>query len=142
MDYQNLYSNLFAELVEQHGKLDDETLTSIIGFSAGGPVSLAKKEKENLFVTCELATYEDQVKSSEGLRYEFLNRGTRSAAWCQAVFTSLGAMSMDTEFGDGHSIDISAISPEDQHISQVELKLFSRSSYEGVDYGVYEVIPS
>ncbi|MGF1679559.1 MAG: hypothetical protein ACFCUX_10255, partial [Candidatus Methylacidiphilales bacterium] len=90
----------------------------------------------------ELAAYEEQVKSSEGLKYEFLSRGTRSAAWCQAVFTSLGAMSMDTEFGDGHSIDISTISPEEQHTSQVQLKLFSRSFYKGADYGIYEVIPS
>lgn len=142
MDYQKLYSNLFAEAVKQHGKLDEETLNSIVGFSGGGPVSLSKIEEKNLFVTCELAAYEEQVKSSEGLKYELLSRGNRSAEWCHAVFTSLGAMSMDTELGDGHSIDISAISPEEEYASRVELKLFSRSSYEGVDYGVYEVIPS
>ncbi len=141
MNHQKLYSKLFAELAEKYGKFDDETLTSIVGFSAGGPVSLAQREENDLFVTCELAVYEEQVRSSEGLRYEFLSRGGRSVEWCQAVFTSLGAMSMDAELGDGHFIDISAISPTDQHTPQVKLKLFSRSFHEGIDYGIYEVIP-
>lgn len=59
----------------QYGAFDTETLTAVIGFSAGGPVSLFKKEEKRLYATCELAVYPEQVESSEGLKYEFFSEG-------------------------------------------------------------------
>ena len=69
MDYEKFYNELFAPLEEKYGELDEDTITSIVGFSAGGPVSLSKIENKKLFVTCELAAYPEQRVSSEGLKF-------------------------------------------------------------------------
>lgn len=142
MDYNDLYSALFRELELQYGPLDAETITSIIGFSAGGPVSLAKHDSNKIFVTCELAVYPEQNLSSEALNFELLSIGDFSEDWCRSVFTALGALSMDAVLGDNHTIDISAVVEPDEPIKQVSLKLFSRTKYSGKNYGLYQVVPS
>jgi hypothetical protein len=43
MAYERDYSNLFQALEDAFGKLDTDTITAIIGFSAGGPVSMCKR---------------------------------------------------------------------------------------------------
>jgi hypothetical protein len=40
MDYAHHYSRLFEQLEDQYGKLDADTITWVIGFSAGGPISM------------------------------------------------------------------------------------------------------
>ena len=140
-NYQEFYSLLFGGLVEVHGPLDSETVTSIVGFSVGGPVSLAKSESQNIVATCELAAYPEQVVSSEGLNYELLSIGHFELDWCRSVFTALGALGMEAELGDGHTIDISGIIEKGDRNTEVLLRLFSQMSYGGKNYGVYQVLP-
>jgi len=40
MNYKRFYEELFREVEARFGDLDEATLTAIVGFSAGGPVSL------------------------------------------------------------------------------------------------------
>jgi len=139
MNYRELYAVLFRQLEATYGPLDRETITSVVGFAAGGPVSLSKKKTENLFVTCELAAYPEQKLSSEALNYEFFSVGTFSEDWCRSVFTALGSLSMNAVLGDEHTVDISGVVGSDDAVKRVRLKLFSRSTYDGKDYGVYQI---
>jgi len=68
MNYEQHYSNLFEQLEDAYGKLDTYTITPIIGFSAGGPVSMCERKAARLFVTCELSVYKEQLISTDGLR--------------------------------------------------------------------------
>jgi hypothetical protein len=135
------YQTLFQELERKHGRLDDDTLTSIIGFSAGGPVSLSKLEKKNIFVTCELSLYADQKMSSDGLKFELLSLGAFDEDTCRTLFTALGNLSMNATLGHGHTIDVEAIVPSGEP-SQVKLKLFSVSTIGNEKFGVYQVLPA
>ena len=65
------YDALFAPLVERHGPLDAATLTAIVGFDAGGPISLCtigrdRRARLITYVTCELAVRPEQVESGFG----------------------------------------------------------------------------
>ncbi len=142
MDYEKFYTELFKDIERKYGSFDEDTLTSIIGFSGGGPVSLSKKAENDLYATCELAVYPEQYKSSENLNYELFSVGNFTADWCQSVFTALGNLSMGTELGDGHTIDISGVVEPDDPVTEIKLKLFSKTKYKGKDYGLYEVLPS
>jgi hypothetical protein len=73
------YQALFASLVAAYGPLDAETITGVIGFSAGGPVSLCTIETRGVIVTCELSVYPEQRTSAEGLKYEFLSLGAEGS---------------------------------------------------------------
>jgi len=141
MEYGNFYLVLFQELEAKYGPLDAETISSIVGFSAGGPVSLSKKGAKRLFVTCELAAYQEQKKSSEGINYELLSIGDFSEEWCKNVFTALGNLSMNAVLGDNHTIDVSGVVEPGDTVKQVRLTLFSRTKHKGKDYGIYRVVP-
>ena len=39
MAYEQHYLNLFEQLEDAYGKLDTDTITAIVGFSAGGSVN-------------------------------------------------------------------------------------------------------
>jgi hypothetical protein len=142
MNYQEFYSKLFKGLEEKYGSLDEDTLTSIVGFSGGGPVSLSTIENKKLYVTCELAVYPEQQKSSEKINYELMSVGDFTADWCRSVFTALGNLSMNAKLGSGHRIDISGLVEESDPIKEIKLKLFSKIEYEDKYYGVYQVLPS
>ena len=88
MSYEEHYKSLFANLEKEHGQLDEETLTSIIGFSGGGPVSLCTKQEKSVFVSCELSAYQEQKLSSEGLRYEFLSFSGLCETEARSLFTA------------------------------------------------------
>lgn len=140
MNYEAFYKELFAPLEKKFGVLDDETITSIIGFSAGGPVSLSKNQARKLYVTCELAAYPEQKLSAEGLRFELFSVGTFSDEWCRTVFSALGNLSFDAELGDQHTIRISGLVDGPESPDMVKLQLFSQTTIEGKRYGLYEVV--
>lgn len=134
------YEALFASLLERLGALSPGTLTAVIGFSAGGPVSMVQVAGQHAFVTCELSLYPEQIPSSEGERYELLCRMPLSSRQTQDLLTGLGALSMEAELGDGHTIDVSAFEVEPS-LAVVRLSHFSSTFVNGERYGVYEVIP-
>lgn len=140
MNYKEFYAGLFEQIVSEYGELDPETLTAIIGFSAGGPVSLNKISSKNLFVTCELALYPEQKLSTENLRYELMATEFSDAKWCQSVFTALGNLSFNAALGDKHTIDISGISEGGPKL--IRLSLFSKRVIDGETYGIYKVLPA
>jgi len=139
MDYEKFYSMLFKDLVDRFGPLDRESIVSIIGFSAGGPVNISKIDSKKIYVTCELADYKEQVKSSENLNYEFLAVEKFDSDWCRTVFTALAALGMEAELGDGHTVDISGVVEDDDPVKVVSLSLFSSIVYHGKKYGIYQV---
>jgi hypothetical protein len=133
------YQALFAPLEAKYGPLDGQTRTAIVGFNAGGPVSLCTIERNQVSVTCELSLYPEQKPSTEGLRFELLSLGCFDLDTAQDLFTSLGALSMDEPLGDGHTVDVSAVSDAIQ--GPVRLWLFSRTTIGDRQYGIYEVRP-
>lgn len=139
--YQAHYDALFAAVEAEHGKLDEETLTSIIGFDGGGPVSLSRIANRKLYVTCELSVYPEQVESIEGFNYELLLRDWLDEAAAQALLTELGDLSMRAQLGDGHTIDVSGIVPAG-FPGIVRLQEYCRAFIGGRSYGVYEVSPA
>jgi len=74
MAHEQHYSNLFEQLEDAYGKLDTYTITAIVGFSAGGPVSMCERKAARLFVTCELSVYEEQLTSTDGLKFELVSK--------------------------------------------------------------------
>ncbi len=133
------YEALFASVIARLGVLSPSTLTAVIGFSAGGPVSMVQVEGAQAFVTCELSMYPEQIPSSEGERYELLCRMPLSELQTQDLLTGLGALSMEVELGDGHTIDVSAFEVEPS-LAVVKLSHFSSTVVNGERYGIYEVV--
>jgi hypothetical protein len=135
------YEALFASVVERLGVLSPNTFTAVIGFSAGGPVSMVQVQGQHAFVTCELSMYPEQIPSSEGERYELLCRIPLSDRQTQVLLTGLGALSMEAELGEGHTIDVSAFEVEPS-LAVVKLSHFSSAVVNGKRCGIYEVLLS
>lgn len=131
------YAALFAEIANDFGAVDETTVTGIIGFSAGGPVSMSRVGSGERYVTCELSLYPEQVESSEGLKFELLALIDLEQAACQRLLTALGALSMTETLGDLHTIDVSQVV---ENVSSVQLHLQSRCEISGRAYGVYRVV--
>lgn len=136
--YQAHYDQLFGPLETEHGKLDESTLTSIVGFDAGGPVSLSCIASRDLYVTCELSVSPDQVPSAEGFNFELLVRGWLGEAAARDLLTALGDLSLRAQLGEGHTVDVSGVLPAGQP-QRVCLREYSRALIGGRDYGIYEV---
>ena len=140
MDYQRHYAKLFEALEREYGEFDPLTISAIIGFSAGGPVSLRATNVARLFVTCELSCYEEQRPSAEGLKFEFFSKDDFSGEQARALFTALGALSMDAQLGQNHTVDASLI--ENAGVKTVRLHLYSQTTIDGTAYGIYRVRPA
>ena len=138
-DYQAHFDELFRALEIEHGKLDELTLGSILGFDAGGPVSLSSLANRKLFVTCELSLYPEQLASAEGFNYELLVRGWLSESLSRELLTALGDLSMSATLGHGHTIDVSGVMPEGAP-GLVRLREYCRASIGERAYGIYEVV--
>jgi hypothetical protein len=132
------YLSLFAPLVAEVGALGEVTATGIVGFSAGGPVSIVQAG-EHGYVTCELSLYPEQVLSTEGEHYELLCRLPLSESQAQALLTGLGNLSMQSKLGHGHTVDVSALNAA-PGLSVIALRHFSSTPLEGKRRGVYEVV--
>jgi hypothetical protein len=140
MNYQQHYAKLFEQLEREYGKLDGNTITAVIGFSAGGPVSMCERKAAQLFATCELSVYEEQQTSTDGLKFELFSRDEFDEEQAHAVFTALGRLSMEAQLGNGHSVDVSSIARG--RTSIVTLRLFSKTTIEEAQYGLYRVRPT
>ena len=138
--YQQHYAKLFEQLQTQYGALDVGTITSIIGFLAGGPVSMCEKKSAGLFVTCELSVYDEQRSSTDGIKFEFFCKGDFDEDQARAILTALGRLSMEAQLGDDHTIDLSQVA--NARMKAVRLHLFSKVMIEGADYGLYRVCPA
>jgi hypothetical protein len=135
------FRSLFRKLEWMHGALDKETLTAVVGFSAGGPVSLCTLTSKKIYVTCELSLYPQQKPSEEGLKYEFLSIGSFDENICRELFTALGNLSMNEHLGDGHTVDVRGVLKSSE-VARVKLQLFSESKIANGKFGVYEVVPT
>ena len=140
MDTHTHYEALFAQLASRFGPLDRATVSAVVGFGAGGPVSLSRIEKKNLHVTCELSLYPAQKASAEGLRFELLSIGAFDLLTCRALFTAIGHLSMEGTLGHDHTIDVRSVLESGQP-PQVRLRLFSQTEIGGAMFGIYEVVP-
>lgn len=140
MSYEQFYGKLFAPLEEKYGALDKDTITSIVGFSAGGPVSLSKIDNKKLYVTCELAVYPEQRTTSEGLKFELFSIGSHSDDWCRTVFSAIGNLSFEAELGDQHTINIAGLFDGSEANETVRLRLFSKTKIGNENFGLYEVL--
>jgi hypothetical protein len=134
---QQHYARLFERLEDEYGKLDPDTIFAIIGFAVGGPVNMCERKAQRLFVTCELSAYEEQQPSAEGLKFEFFCKDEFDEDQARAIFTALGALSMEATLGDDHTVDLSQIAKA--RVNVVRLHLFSRVTIEGAEYGLYRV---
>ena len=110
----NHYDILFSELTTKFGDIDTDTVTSIIGFSAGGPVSICTISENVICVTCELSEYAEQIESTDGLKYEFFAKNLEVDT-CRTLFTALGNLSMNCELGDLHTIDVEMLGIKKHH---------------------------
>lgn len=61
--------------------------------------------------------------------------------WCRAVFTAIGALTMNEQLGDGHTVDISDIVEAEEPVI-VALKLFSSMAVDDENCGIYQVLPT
>jgi hypothetical protein len=108
MDEPDFYNILLAPIVAEYGPLDPKTLTAIVGFDAGGPISLRtvgdRRKDFVTYVTCELAVREDQIPSETG-RYELLTT-CDDETWAREILTHVGQMTIESAFGHGHTLDI------------------------------------
>ena len=136
MDTTTFYSKLFHQIQTDYGPLDETTVTSVTGFTAGGPVSVLSIESKGLYVTCELALHPNQHVSAEGLKFELGHEGAFSLEECREIFTALGDLSLGCQLGDGHTVGLSGV-----YDGTVQLNLYSRNEFEGQWYGVYFVSP-
>ena len=124
MNAQDHYAALLAPLEEEYGPLDPETLTAVVGFTAGGPVSRAQIAAKALYVTVELSLDPQQVRSADMMNFELFTVGEFDEAEAAEILTALGGLGCNAELGHGHTIDMSAITGKKGEI--VTLKKFNR----------------
>ena len=133
------YDALFSPLVSANGSLDPETLTGLVGFTAGGPVSVATIRAAGICATCELSLNPKQVPSVEGLHFELFTVGCDPDA-AQSVLTAIGDLSLDTALGHAHTVGIAPLSLHG--VETVRLELYSQCEVRGAKYGLFRVASS
>jgi hypothetical protein len=135
--YHQHYAKLFEQLQRTYGALDGETIAGIIGFSAGGPVSMCERKAARLFVTCELSVYDEQMRSTDGIKFELFCKDDFDEEEARAILTGLGRLSMQAQLGDNHTVDLTPI--ENARTKTVRLELYSKVTIEGTQYGLYRI---
>lgn len=141
-DSNRFYERVFAKVETRFGvSLDPDTIASIVGFSAGGPVSLRANQQKRLYLTCELAMYEAQLPSSDGaLRFEFMTEGHFSEETARTLLTALGNLTQNSILGKGHTIDLTSVFGSVGPFI-VRLDLAIRFSFEKKNFAIYRVVP-
>jgi hypothetical protein len=142
-DVKAFYETLTAPVEAVFGKRDPMTLSAIVGFSAGGPVSLftfgAKSgAKFVTYLSCELACYEDQKRSSAG-PFELLMT-CNDEAFARTAMTAVGDVSLAAPLDDGHSIDLGPKLDEASPLQGVVLERFSTTTFGRKPYAVLRAI--
>lgn len=143
MDYQRFYKRLFAPLEAQIGPIDRNTIFAIIGFDGGGPLNFSTigaelGERVITYVSCELAVREEQVPSDLG-RYELLC-SCDDEQWVRSNLTKLGQMSLKTEFGHGHTVDMGEVVGRKAPIQGVVLTKQCTATIDERKYAIFRLI--
>jgi hypothetical protein len=143
MDYQQFYRQLFAPLESNIGPIDVNTIFAVIGFDCGGPLNFCtigaeRQERAITYITCELAVRQEQVPSKFG-RYELLC-SCDDEQWIRKYISKLGRMSLETELGHGHTVDMGEVVGPDAPIQAVVLEKQCSAIIDGRRYGVLRVI--
>jgi hypothetical protein len=95
MSLRSHYADLFADAEREFGAAAAQALSGIVGFSAGGPVSMCRLGTGDVYVTCEISLSPDQKVSKQGLRFELLSRLPLSESDTQDLLTGIGSLSLD-----------------------------------------------
>ena len=142
MEVHAFYEELFRPICEQIGPLDPDTLTSVIGFSAGGPISLCTVGRERgerfaTYVTCELALTEGQMASGSG-PYELMMT-CDDEEWCCDILTRVGETTLELALDHGHTLDIGAWVEPGSRIQGLVVERFSTANIEGKFYSILQL---
>lgn len=142
MDYRLFYAQLFRPLEAAFGRIDPETRMAIIGFDCGGPLNFATIDRKInepfvTYISCELAVREAQVPSEAG-RFELFCH-SNDEQWVRAVVSEIGRMSLEAEFGHGHTVDVSALVGEGAPLTGAVLEQFATAQVEAAQYCLLRV---
>lgn len=142
MKERELYDLIFAPVISSLGAFDSCCLTAIVGFWAGGPISLQTIGRERnepfvTYVTCELAVREDQMPSDVG-HYELLIT-CDDENWAWTILTKVGQMTTETAFGSGHTLDIGPWVGEDDRLQGLAFEELCRSVVGEDNYAVFRL---
>lgn len=141
MDYDAFYAQLFAPIRSRIGPLDAATLMAIVGFDAGGPVSLSTVHHGDPFctyVTCELAVRDEQQRGPLG-GYELMMT-SNDERWTHEILTNLAQMTLETVFDDGHTIDIAPWVEDACRIRALVFETFASVKIDSRHYGILRAI--
>ncbi|MEM6672027.1 MAG: hypothetical protein AAF726_04245 [Planctomycetota bacterium] len=142
MDDHEFYDLLFEDLQERFGRFDAATLTAIVGFHAGGPISLRtiglQDQAYPLFATCELAVSPDQKRGALG-PFELV-MSVNDRGFAHAVLTALGGISLDAVLEPGDTIDVSGVVDDDCPITGIALELEEELEIDGRPYSILRCI--
>ena len=109
------------------GPLDAETIVSIIGFDAGGPLNLCTighgQQPFVTYVSCELAVRDDQLVGDGG-PYELMTV-CDDEEWARKVLTGIARLGLEAQLDGGHTIDIRALIGRKPVIQGVVLEEFA-----------------
>src|SRR5215831_1103300 len=111
MDNKKFYSKLFAPVEKKIGRIDRESVVSIIGFDYGGPLNFCTVGRDSgaqfvTYISCELAIRDEQLPSGVG-RYELMMTCSNEN-WCRSILSNIGRMTLGEAFSLGHTLDIEA----------------------------------
>lgn len=138
MSHALFYDRLLAPIEARFGRFDEATLTSIVGFDAGGPLSLLTIPRAGedfvTYVSCELAVRGQQVPSHQG-RFELMTT-VDEEDWALTVLSGLGSMSLEVGLDDGHTVDLGTEIPPGTTIEGVVLERVAAVEIEGSPYCV------
>jgi hypothetical protein len=138
MDYQRFYKQLFQPIEERIGHVDEASIMAIIGFDAGGPVTLCTvgrgHERFVTYVTCELSVRDEQQPAEFG-RYEVMMT-CDDEAWARNILTKIGQMSFESVFEHGDTLDIGPVVGPACPLQGLVVEEFARVTVDGRGYGI------
>lgn len=138
-EFESLYEAFYSAVERKSTlSLDPMTLTTIIGFSAGGPVSLRSIKSRNIYMTNELASYSQQCSSDGLINYELITIDDFEEDLARQILTAIGAMTLSTILGNRHTIDVSQVLDCTEPVI-MQLSLYSKIILKGKGYGIYRV---
>ncbi|MCK6474394.1 MAG: suppressor of fused domain protein [Planctomycetes bacterium] len=141
--YDAFYDKIRGAAAAECGKLKETTTFHIIGFDMGGPINYFSTQCEDeagclTHVTSELAVRAAQNASAFG-RFELLMT-CDDEKWCSRQLTGIAAMSLESTFGHGHTVDIGAFVKRKDPLQGLLLEKFATFQFEGESYGILRCI--
>lgn len=141
VELKQFYDALFEPIVDRMGPLDRDTVVSIIGFDAGGPLNLCTvghgQQAFVTYVSCELAARDDQQVADSG-PYELMTV-CDDEHWARTVLSGIARLGLDVELSDGHTIDIGALVGSGPVIQGAVLEEFASVAIQGKRYRILMV---